>query len=319
MRLHEEIFLRLATRRRQKLGDLSEEAFAELMLAVRENPDAFLDDMSEGALQVLERGLNTYAESVRDDDLLEDDQYQKVRLTRLGALRVACAAAYTMDPGCLDARVIDVMAQDLGPDETLAKLVRIRSEADPLPEAGADAWSDVFARPRLRLEAAISRVLLDGARCRAAIATSERIMECMPGDELGCRHTEAIALARLEDEAGFDALDARFGRHDDSWTGLSRVILLYKLGRLSAARRALRGFGDLCPGGLYALLRPVYVEVYLPDRPEATPNTMEEAFLAVREAEPTIADVPGFIPWCCEQPGISEGAKAWAEKNDLDW
>ena len=32
---------------------------------------------------------------------------------------------------------------------------------------------------------------------------------------------------------------------------------MYKLGRMSAARRALAGFDRLCQGGSYALMRPV--------------------------------------------------------------
>ena len=140
-----------------------------------------------------------------------------------------------------------------------------------------------------------------------------------PTDELGCRHTEAIALARLEDEEGFDQLDARFGRHDNAWTSLSRCVLMYKLGRMSAARRALAGFDRLCQGGSYALMRPVFVEVYLPDRPPVAVNSLEEATLAVHEMEPTIADVPDFINGAAAQPGISASAVAFAQRNDLDW
>ena len=75
-------------------------------------------------------------------------------------------------------------------------------------------------------------------------------------DPLGARHTSALALARLEDEAALDALEASFGRRGDSWTQLARLILFYKLGRMGAARRALKGLDTLCEGGVYALLRP---------------------------------------------------------------
>ena len=154
---------------------------------------------------------------------------------------------------------------------------------------------------------------------RLAAQACERVIAVAPTDELGCRHTEAIALARLEDEEGFDQLDARFGRHDNAWTSLSRCVLMYKLGRMSAARRALAGFDRLCQGGSYALMRPVFVEVYLPDRPPVAVNSLEEATLAVHEMEPTIADVPDFINWAAAQPGISASAEAFAQRNDLDW
>ena len=94
---------------------------------------------------------------------------------------------------------------------------------------------------------------------------------------------------------------------------------MYKLGRMSAARRALAGFDRLCQGGSYALMRPVFVEVYLPDRPPVAVNSLEEATLAVHEMEPTIADVPDFINWCQGHDWLVASARRFAEKNDLDW
>ena len=96
-------------------------------------------------------------------------------------------------------------------------------------------------------------------------------------------------------------------------------VLLYKLDRMSAARRALRGFDELCEGGAYALLRPTFVEVYLPDRPEAAPCSFRECMLATREAEPIIADTPDFIAWCQGNDWLVSSAGRFAEKNDLDW
>ena len=323
MNVHEELVQRCAARRREALGDLSDQGFAELLLAVRENPSAFVDSPAEAAYVELERGLAAYGESVDNDDLLDDDEYQAVRSKRLAALQAACGRALSLDEKCLDAKLVGVLASDAETNELLEWILALHDGAGlgaDLAEAdGRDLWADVFSRPELRLEAAISRTLLNGARCRMALDACERVMAAAPGDELGCRHTAAIALARLEDEAGFDQLDARFGRHDDAWSSLSRCILLYKLGRMSAARRALAGYDHLCRGGSYALLRPVFVEVYLPDRPPVAVNSLEEATLAVHEAEPTIADVPDFINWACEQPGFSAGAQSFAEKNDLDW
>lgn len=322
MNIHEELVQRLAARRREALGDLSDQAFAELLLAVRESPEGFVDSPAEAAYVELDRAFAAYDESLGNDDLLDDDEYQAARLARLGALRGACGRALALDEKCLDARLIDVIAADAEPDELLERLLALHDGVDSVARVaadGVDLWADVFSRPKLRLEAAISRTLLNGARYRMAVDACERVMAAMPGDELGCRHTEAIALARLEDEVAFDQLDARFGRHDNAWTSLSRCILFYKLGRMSAARRALGGFASLCRGGAYALLRPVYVEVYLPDRPPVEVNSLEEATLAVHEAEPTIADVPDFINWATRQPGFAAGAEAFADKNDLDW
>ena len=128
-----------------------------------------------------------------------------------------------------------------------------------------------------------------------------------------------LACARLEDEEGLGATEALFSERESAWSHLSRALLLYKLGRMSAARRALRGFDSLCAGGAYALLRPVYVDLYLPERPEAPACGFEEAVMAVREAEPIIADVPEFLGWCQGHDWLMASAQSFAERNDLDW
>ena len=79
------------------------------------------------------------------------------------------------------------------------------------------------------------------------------------------------------------------------------------------------GFDCLVTGGAYALLRPVFVEPFLPDRPEAPSCGFEEALMAVREAEPIIADVPEFVPWCQGHEWLVASARAFAERDGLDW
>ena len=128
-----------------------------------------------------------------------------------------------------------------------------------------------------------------------------------------------LCYARLEDEAALEALDVRFSRQGDSWQHLSRAILLYKLGRLAAARRALGGYTRLCEGGAYALIKPIMIDTYLPDRPETTPLSFEEATLAVHEADPVIVDVPDFVPWAQGQRDVWFAAQSFAERRDLDW
>ena len=140
-----------------------------------------------------------------------------------------------------------------------------------------------------------------------------------PLDALGARFTCTLAMARLEDEEGFNWLDAREGRRGNAWFHLSRVLLMYKLGRLPAARRALRGYDQLCVGGAYALLQPTFVEVYLPDRPVYTPGTFEESMLAVHEADLVVSDVPDFCAWACDQPGFLASAQSFCERNGLEW
>lgn len=338
MRAWDELVTRCALRRREKIGPLSDQAFAELMLAVRENPVSFVDTPAEEAFLTLARALDAWHASASETEALDDEAFQAARARRLAALAHAAEKAVALDGDCLDAHLVGLLAQDLDPDDLLRGLLALEravGEAEgPLESAGpqgAEAqspdaqgagglrWDDVLARPRLRLRAAVARTCLDGARYRMAQSAATSLLDVDARDPLGARHTLALALVRLEDEPGFDALDARFSGKGDAWSHLGRVILLYKLNRVGAARRALRGFDELCAGGAYALLRPSFVELYLPDRPEVASGSFEESAMAVREAEPIIADVPDFPGWCQDHDWLAASAKRFAEKNDLDW
>ena len=319
MNAWDELVERCARRRREKIGPLSEDAYAELVLAVREDPASFVDDPTEAALLVLAQALDAYRASCRNDDLLDDAAFEVERRRRMSALRAESERAAQMAERSLDARLLALLAQDLDPDPLLGGLRELEREFGPGARPEGDAWEDVFYRPRLRLRAAVARACLDGARFKMAASASASLVDVAPRDQLGARRTFALALARLEDEKGFDALDARFDRRGDAWSHLARVILLFKLDRMSAARRALRGYEELCEGGAYALLRPTYVEPYLPDRPETVPGSFEESMLAVREAEPIIADVPDFIGWCQGFDWLVASAERFARGRDLDW
>lgn len=239
-------------------------------------------------------------------------------------MRADCNEALALDPSCAQARLCLCIAADTHPDATLDLLFDVERGCEaslgPLtPDAAHDAWDDVFVRPRLRVKAAIARSCLESARYRMASAVSSELLGLSPADELGARHSCALALSRLEDEEGFDALDARVSRRGDSWAALGRVILLFKLGRLAAARRALRGFDRLCEGGVYALLRPVLIDTYMPDRPLFAPYSFEEATLAVHEADPIIVDVPDLPAWVESQQDMLARAKAFADRSGFDW
>lgn len=324
MDAHKELVARLALKRRRALGELSDGAFRELEAAVSSNPAGFVDDAEEEAFLELSRALDLYESAQHDDDLLDDRQYERARSKRLGELHERCQRVLAIDPACGDARLVHTLSADLNPDETLDRLLdqstREQESLGPVrvPATG-DAWSDVFARPRLRLEDAIARTCLDSARYRMALRHSSELLRLAPLDVLGARYTCALAMARLEDEDGLEWLDQRFSRQGNAWLHLARVVLLYKLDRMPAARRALKGFGRLVEGGAYALLQPVFVDTYMPDRPAFEPGSFHEATLAVHEADPIIADTPDLAPWAAEQPAFVEEAQRFAEANGLDW
>ncbi len=335
MKFREELILRCAAARREKIGQMSDAAYNELLLTVRESPDAFVERDAEKAFAALGRAIERFDASVRDDDLLDDDEYVAERARRFSALAQACDKALAIEPGCLDARLVRALATQEEPDGLLAELRRLEDEAGRGAATGsadgADgaagakpfeqlSWENVFDRPRMRLRAAVARACGDGARWKLAQEAAESLLAVSEkdGDPLGARYTAALAYARLEDEEGLNALDARWAQ-GNTWGNLARCLLLYKLDRLPAARRALRGYASLCEGAAYALLRPIFVETYLPDRPDYAAGSFEEALCAVHEAEVIIADTPDFVSWCEGQDWFRADAEAFARSRDLDW
>ncbi len=324
MNAREELVRRLSMKRSRQLGSLSKEAFAELELAVQKNPKSFVDDPAEEAFHTLAQALSRYEDSLHDDDLLDDEQYLEVRSKRLATLSKACETALGIDADCVDARLVQLLAADAAPDELHGNLYELDAQLETSGQslgvgAAGDAWADVFSRPRLRVKAALARASLDTARFSMARTYCEDLLALAPLDTLGARFTYALALARLEDEEGFEWLDAREGRKGNTWFHLSRVLLMYKLGRMPAARRALKGYVRLCEGGAYILFQPLFVDIYMPDRPCFEPGSFAESMLAAHEAEPIIADVPDFVGWASEQEGIYEAAVEYCNRNGLDW
>jgi len=369
MRAREELILRVATRRNRQLGGLSEGGYRELLDAVKERPEDFIETPSDEAFLVLAQAIERNVASQAKEEFLDDEEYYAARERRLSHLANACAAARSIDEGCTDALLLDLLAQDLDAHDLLGKLMELSAEkglaldrvldgaslaeqirdtknpssmhagsegpssarSDTNPPSGTsattpsaapattDAWDDVFLRPTLRLVAAVVRACLDCACYRMAVGIGQEALNLAPCDALGIRHTCALAYARLEDDRGFEALDARFARRDDAWELLARTILLYKLGHAGAAKRALTGMTNLCEGSAYALLRPILVEPYLPDRPEVPPLSFKAATLAVGEADPIIIDVPDFPAWAEQQRDVYRTARAFAEKNGFEF
>ena len=324
MNLHEELMERLARRRSAQLGGLSPAAYAELLLAVRESPSTYVDDPHDQAFMQLVDAVDRVMHSRADDEFRDDESYMQERSQRMARLGRDCAQALAVAPNSIHARLLQILATDYEPDNQLDALLEldrdIQAELGPMamPDTG-DAWTDVFLRGRLRVKMWLAQTCLDSARYRMANDYGQSLIQAAPCDALGARHTCALALARLEDEQGFEALDARFDRRGDSWQQLGRTILFYKLGRMPAARRALMGYASLCEGGPYALLRPVMVDTYLPDRPAAEPYSFAEVTLAVHESDPVICDIPDFCAWAESQGDFGEQARAYAEKNGYGW
>ena len=201
MKAREELVARLAQRRAAKLGGLSEGGMRELVEAIRKDPQRFVDDASDEAFLRVAQALERHDAAALHDDLLDDDEFYQERMRRLARLEADCAQALELDEHCLDAALLAVLARDLDPDRLLAQLIELRESLPTTTSvAEGDPWDDVFARPALRLDAAIARSCLDTARYRMAAEACEALIERSPADALGARHTCALAYARLEDE-----------------------------------------------------------------------------------------------------------------------
>ena len=327
MKLREELILRCARRREAALGGLSPEGFAELEAAVRENVIAFVDTPEDAAFAEVVRACETFEKTLIESDALDDEGYQMARAKALDTLKKACTHALELDPDCVDARHMRTVAAAVGfPlvnmafDELRSTYANSRRSLSDTKVISADLnWENVFARPHLRLIAALARHCITCTRYKGALAFGEELLALCPEDELGVRHTMAIAYARLEDEAGLNALDDRFNHESTAWSLLARAVLLFRLERYGSARRALRSLVRLVDGGAYALLRPVLLPPYLPTRPEADPLGFEAAMQAVFETETVIADTPGFVAWAQDQPEVFAAAKDFADSHGFEW
>ena len=125
-----ELQLRLAARRAEALGGLSHEGFDELILAVHEDPDAFLVDDRDRAYRDIVLALERYGRTRSDDEMLDDDEYLRVRDRAFSNLKASCEAALLLDPDCLDAQLILALVQDVDSEALLGLLLALDEEED---------------------------------------------------------------------------------------------------------------------------------------------------------------------------------------------
>ena len=101
----EELVLRLAAKRRAKL-ELSDSGYAELLLAVREDPERFMEDGSDEAFAVVARAVAALDEAREGDDLLDDGEFFSQRAKRMERLGDECVRALALDPNCTEAQLL---------------------------------------------------------------------------------------------------------------------------------------------------------------------------------------------------------------------
>ena len=331
MNLTEELVQRCAFKRRAAIGPMSDAAYEELLLAVQSDLKSYASETDELPMYHLAQAVKRYQDSQFNDDSYTDEEFVQARITRLQTFLHALENIREKYGENTDLLRMDALIHTSGPESLLQALLAIQNQAKKEAKRTSnledsktsatiphDMWADVFTRPRLRLQAAIGRTYADTARFKLAATTCEQLLEESPSDAVGARFTLALTYARLEDEAALNRLDDRFNHHSNAWIELARAILLFKLSRISSARRALKSYQMNTEGGAFALLHPTFVDIYIPDRPEVTTGSFNEALLAIHEAEPVIVDVPDFVEWAGNIPEFAAASDAYAAANGFD-
>lgn len=314
---------------------------------IAKDPERYLFDDHDRALyrygKVRERLLSGLAAL---DDVSSDEAFEQGRAQLVGETRVALARIAENDRLCIDAALLNILLADVSPDNSLGDLMWLEKHAraylagsvegfdeaaprfwtaEALAREGAGAAELTRSEPVLigwlhTLEA-ISQVCFATGRHRAAIAHARTVMRA-DGYPHHAEGTIFLALARLEDEDGFFSFarsyekrhDDRVAAEDSPWYLLSRTLLLYKLGKDKAARRALRDFAARCEGGAFFLFNPGFAAPYLPVRPEPR-ESWSLAQQAAGEADIVIADTPDFRPWAESFPDVVALSDDFADRN----
>ena len=331
MNLTEELVQRCALKRRASIGSMSDAAYEELLLAVQSGLKSYASETDELPMYHLAQAVKRYQDSQFNDDSYTDEEFVQARITRLQTFLRALENIREKYGENTDLLRMNALVHASDPESLLQALLAIQNQAEKeakrttnLEESKIpatityDMWTDVFKRPRLRLQAAICRAYVDTARFKLAATTCEQLLEESPSDAVGARFTLALTYARLEDEAALNRLDDRFNHYSNAWIELARALLLFKLSRISSARRALKSYQMNTEGGAFALLHPTFVDIYIPDRPEVKIGSFNEALLAIHEAEPIIVDVPDFVEWAGNIPEFAAASDAYAAANGFD-
>lgn len=225
----------------------------------------------ERAGQIIERGHRLLDEALELDPDCHD------------AIRMREAAAIGSFEG-----YYDFLRE--GADEVRAHCEEARRKAAAgFDDERAALEADIAMRPYLRWLATQAAKAVICGHNREAVRLVESSLELDPQDTSDARFTAAIAYAKLEDEAGLDALarhEASRGVRrdgDDAWMQLAHITLAHRQHDLMGARMRLRRLAQTYPYAADALL----AQKELPDgvfaRLAVPPFSEDELILALSE------------------------------------
>lgn len=318
MNVWDEFLERIRTRKSQDIGPLSIAAGVELDDAINKDPEKFITTAEDRAFYMFAQLMSTIAPRHDSFEGMEDEAFYQKRKAWLASINNSCSNILAVDPHCTDAQTLQILSHDYAPERTF-ELLDSHAAQSISRRYISDAWDNIYARPSLRARAAASRAMLETARYSQAVRTCETLIHSDQADHVGARYTLALAYARLELEEKLEALEASYYHRGNAWFALARIILLYKLDRMSAARRALQGFMRSYEAGPFLLIKPIYVETYLPVRPAFDQGSFEEVAMACVEAEPILMDTPDLIAWAQGQDDFMEQAKSFALDKGFEW
>ena len=223
---------------------------------------------------------------------------QAAELIRQG--RSLLDEALSLDERCFDAARMKSGQDCQGIDARHAFLAEREPEVRAACESARDAVDDedeeraglergIAMRPYWRWLASLAEGALICGRNREAIRWCERCLEADRHDTSDVRFTYAYALAKLEDEAGLDALEGRYASisptrgADDAWMLMARLALAHKAHRMEDAEKVVGRICRIYPGAAVTLLR----QTELPDgefaRLNVAPYSEDELIVATSE------------------------------------
>ena len=323
----------------QEHPDLTDSARELLHAEVRKHPERYATTMHAQALLSYMRVHDKLLHDLDGmEDIIDDEEFLHKEQKLFQDARVELFKIWHTDKLCVDAQLLDIELSEAGIDAQLNDLMKLegtvrehlqRSAPGFDPDApglwdasqlgGATAAEATRTNPEaigwLHTLEVLSQACMGSARYKAAASYARKVMraEGYPNRASG---TLLLALARLEDEDGFFAAAHETGADEESspWYLLGRTILLYKLGRMRNAQRALREFAERCDGGAFFLLNPTYLTPYLPVRPEPR-ESWDLAHQAVWEADGIIVDIPDFATWASSVKGVRDISEDFADRN----
>lgn len=149
--------------------------------------------------------------------------------------------------------------------------------------------ADIAMRPYLRWVATQAEQALICGRNKEALRLAFHALQIDPKDGPDVRLTAAYAYAKLEDEAGLDALvqsgpaAGRLRPANDAWHLLARLSLAFKRCDLAEARKQLRRILQMYPRAGEALIRQQELPDGVFSRLAVAPYSEDELILALSE------------------------------------